>query len=374
METMKIAFVMIRLGFGGAEVQSIDLINNLVQSGWNIKLYCLNSETELLDMIDKRIEVKILKKNSFLDITVIKSMIKNMKEYNPDFIVSVNTYAMLYGFIVNKFLKNKAKHFIIQHTTILHTRKDKIHNLLYKKLMNRIDKVIFVCGNQRKYWVEKYGIKEKLTKVIYNGIDFDRFKNFKSNKEEMRKSLGLSTNDVVIGVNAVFRPEKKHEDVIDALEKLIKAGHNVKLLFIGDGARREYLEDYIKEKDLCGEVIITGFTKDVRPYLDIVDIAVISSVAVETFSISILESMAMGKPIIASNIGGASEQVQIGGNGFLYPAGIVNELVVSIEKIIKDNLYEKMGRKSMHRVENEFNRQNMISEYAGLFLNYNNGG
>jgi glycosyltransferase involved in cell wall biosynthesis len=156
-------------------------------------------------------------------------------------------------------------------------------------------------------------------------------------------------------------------DLVDAAKMLIEKGHSIKLLLVGDGVERKKIEEHAKHCNMVNNLIITGFQQDVRPYILASDIVIMPSVA-ETFSIAILEAMALGKPIVSSNIGGASEQVIDGENGYLFPAGNINALAAKIEIIIEKNLFQSMGKKSRSLVVAKFTSQQMVANYKKLLV------
>ena len=96
------------------------------------------------------------------------------------------------------------------------------------------------------------------------------------------------------------------------------------------------------------------------------DLFVIASSS-ETFSIAILEAMALGKAIVSSNIGGASEQIVDGLNGFLYPPGDVDALAKCLEKIIITKSGSAMGKRSFELVRKQFTVEHMVEQYETLF-------
>ncbi|MBK8286533.1 MAG: glycosyltransferase, partial [Ahniella sp.] len=103
-------------------------------------------------------------------------------------------------------------------------------------------------------------------------------------------------------------------------------------LVIGDGEERANVERRIAELGLESAVVIVGFQSDVRPWVAACDVMAIVSHAVETFSISALESMALERPMIMSRIGGAEEQVSDGVNGFVFDAGDIGALTDCLRK------------------------------------------
>ena len=105
------------------------------------------------------------------------------------------------------------------------------------------------------------------------------------------------------------------------MRRLRDSGVPAKVLIIGDGPRRGEIERQIAELQLTGHAVIAGHRNDVRPYIACCDVMTLTSHVVETFSIAALESMALGKPMVLTRIGGAEEQVRHGTNGFLYERG-----------------------------------------------------
>ena len=115
------------------------------------------------------------------------------------------------------------------------------------------------------------------------------------------------------------------------------------------------------------KIIFLGNVADVRPVLLVMDIFVLTSQS-ETFSNAALEAMAMSKPVILSDVGGASEMVIEGLNGFLYPPGDLSGLVSSIITIIDNNCFDDMGKQSRRIIENNFTFDEMIKQYERVMF------
>jgi glycosyltransferase involved in cell wall biosynthesis len=189
-------------------------------------------------------------------------------------------------------------------------------------------------------------------------------------KSAKRSLLGVGPRDIVITICAALRTEKRHADLIDATKILIDKGYPVKVLIVGDGIEKDNIREHVSRTGMSENVIMLGYQPDVRPFIEIADIVALCS-ASETFSIALLESMSFEKPIVSSDIGGASEQVIDGVNGFIFPPGDRNALASKIEAIIEGNLFETMGRNSRQMVCDKFNMQTMVGRYQQLFLDLN---
>jgi glycosyltransferase involved in cell wall biosynthesis len=105
---------------------------------------------------------------------------------------------------------------------------------------------------------------------------------------------------------------------------------------------------------------------DVRPYIALCNVMVLPSHTIETFSIAALESMALGKPLVLSDVGGASEQVISGVNGFLFPAGDIQALTQHLETLSKRTLQLEMGERAAALVRERFTLQRMLQSYSNM--------
>ncbi len=205
--------------------------------------------------------------------------------------------------------------------------------------------------------------------LIYNGVDTEEFGDRRSPEERgrLRSALGFSDADFVIGISALLRPEKNHVQLVDALAVLRKNGIPARALMIGDGVTRPAIEARALSLGLEGDVVITGLQPDVRPYIAACDALVLCSDA-ETFSLAALEAMALGRPVVHSDIGGAAEMIRPGENGFLFPVGDTEALVDRLARLSHRADRERMGRKARETVEARFSERAMVDRYERLLL------
>jgi glycosyltransferase involved in cell wall biosynthesis len=186
-------------------------------------------------------------------------------------------------------------------------------------------------------------------------------------RQALRQTLGFAKHDYVIAISAVLRPEKNHLQLLNALATLRQMGIPARLLMIGDGPLRPALEARCTALKLQDSVQITGFVGDVRPYLAACDVKVLCSLS-ETFSLAALEAMAMGKPVIHSDVGGASEMIFPGKNGYLFPVGHDGELVSRLLTLSDPKLAQDMGRQARQVVESRFSEKCMVDRYEAVLL------
>jgi glycosyltransferase involved in cell wall biosynthesis len=299
-----------------------------------------------------------------LDVRAVRQLAKHIDDGRIDIVLCTNMYTLLYGWLARLLSRRKVHIVEVFHTTDLRTRKERLLMLLYKPLVRMTELLVYVSHGQARHWRSR-GLRARREAVIHNGIDVERFRDVWSagDKLAFRRTQGFDAQDYVVGLCALMRPEKAHGDLLAGLAHLRRDGINAKGLLIGDGPERARIEGAIRDLGLTDHVCITGYIEDVRPAIAACDVMAITSTAVETFSIAALEGMALGKPIVMSDLGGASEQVTPGVNGLLYPAESVEALADCLRRLADPHSRTEMGRRAALRVANEFSVQAMVRSY-----------
>jgi glycosyltransferase involved in cell wall biosynthesis len=145
-------------------------------------------------------------------------------------------------------------------------------------------------------------------------------------------------------------------------------------LLVGDGDRLGTLQSLAQRLSLNDNIRWLGYQKDPRPYLSIADLFLLPSTAVETFSLALLEALSMGKPVLATDIGGSSEIVIEGVNGFLVKPKDVRSLSEKLGRLVENReLREAFGAKARGSVVQRYHLSNMISKTEGLLMEIASG-
>lgn len=372
MQKNKLLFLISDLGYGGAETQTILLVNGLAEKGYQVMIIAIQDVLDLKDKLNASVRVETLNNKKYMDFAAYRKLQKLYAEFMPDYFFMVDLYPLFYGYLLLRGNTPPVYTLAVVHNTVPRGKKEELKNHYYKHMLNMLDQIIFVSYNQREYWMHRYRISKAKSVVIQNGVDMQWYQSYngKMMRDSIIKPLGWLDNPIVLVMNACLRSEKKHEDMLEALYRLRRDGENVTLLVVGDGAQRPFLEEKIRELGLEHSVYITGFVKDVRPFLQAADISVLTSVSVETLSMAAIESMAMGKPLVLSDIGGASELVEDGCNGYLYPPGDVDALYQVIKKMIHDCNLQKMGEFSSRKARLHFDHEKMLDRYVNILRCY----
>ncbi|NOZ26231.1 MAG: polysaccharide deacetylase family protein, partial [Nitrospirae bacterium] len=197
---------------------------------------------------------------------------------------------------------------------IISSRRDtgdlkKPRQLFLNKRMNAfIDRFIMVCDTVGRRVHENEGVPRHKSVTIYNGVDVERFANVSSSEiERVRGELGLSGKVFVVGISAIFRPEKAYHVFFEGIEGVLPSIDNLKVLVLGFGPTRAYFESYCNRGPLKDVVRFLGFVENVERFLPLMDVFCLVPNKNEGFSNAILEAMAAGRPVIASDVGGNAE-------------------------------------------------------------------
>ena len=358
-------FIVNSLEVGGAEKQVVTLLNHLDTRQFRLHLAYLKSGDRLLPQLDSAKLDALLCCNVSrgLEPRAIRQLATLIHAYNVDAVICTNTYSMLYGYLARARARTRPKLATVFHTTLLRNYKEKAQMLLYRRLFRRSDLLIYVSENQRDHW-RAWGLRAAADAVVHNGIDVDHFSATHTPRQrDLRARLGLTAEDYVIGLCSGLRPEKAHGDLLNALARLHSKGIVAKGLLIGDGPERARIEGIARELGLDQHIVITGLQNDVRPYIACCDVMTLVS-HTETFSLAALESMALGKPLVMSDIGGASEQVVHAQTGLLFEPRDIATLTEHLATLKSAPLRARMGAAAERRVHELFTLRAMTDGFT----------
>lgn len=203
--------------------------------------------------------------------------------------------------------------------------------------------------------------------VVNNGIDLRKF-NPKADHSKIRSQIGISDDVTLILFLARFTAHKQPLTLIRAFAKALKQQPTIHLLMVGDGDQKAIARELIEELGIEDHVTLQPFRQDVPAVLSNADIFVLPSLW-EGLPIGLLEAMAMGKAIIASDVDGTREIVRNNENGLLILTDDLEEnLVRAIVTLAADKkLLEKFEQQAIHTVSQRFNASNMTSQIENIY-------
>ena len=361
---MKIAFLLNSLQTGGAEIHTVDLASALQKQGHECLLFPLLPSAQISD---RGLDCRTVNGNGLSDIAALRRLSGLLKDTAPNLVVAVNERPMMYAHLTRLIGAPTIPTAVIYHTTKLPRGKQRFLHRLAAPMFARSDALVYVSENQRRYWTNE-GLTARSVNTIHNGIDMSRFSPSAVNRyrRQSRAKLGYTADDYVIGLSAAFRPEKNHLQALDAIAALRAAGVSAKLLLIGDGDTLPIVRRYAEDLGIIETVIFAGRQTDVVPWLTAIDVGLLTSTAIETFSLAALEIMALGIPCILSDTGGASEMIDEGQTGRLFPVGDTSVLVARLTELAVTPVRHAMGQAAAKKVGEKFTHGRMVKSYDKL--------
>jgi glycosyltransferase involved in cell wall biosynthesis len=201
---------------------------------------------------------------------------------------------------------------------------------------------------------------------IYNGVDLSRYDDTVPCCT-LPEDYGLEPGSQIVGVIARLEPEKGHPTLLEAWPAVLRAVPDAYLLIIGEGSRREALESLVRDLRIAHRVVFTGRRDDVPEVTAALDVAVLPSYR-EAQGLSILEAMALSRPVVASNVGGIPEMIDDGVTGLLVPPHDAEALSAAIVRLLRDHPFaDTIARAGHDLVHERFCVELMVSAIQTIY-------
>jgi glycosyltransferase involved in cell wall biosynthesis len=356
---------------GGLHRQMLNLVKHINRNLFD-PIICTQTSNGGLKKEFEKVGCKLydLKWKRKFDFSTVYRLVKVLYSERPDIIFIPQAQTFFYYRLARLFWHGKivqigsfrALNFLNGHLKSYFTPFD---NLFSKWLLSSSYRVIVnskAMKNHYTQFIKKGG--QNTIEIINNGSNFS-YPILKL-PATIRQELNLSLSDFIVVMAARLDPWKDFTTLFKAAKIIIKKEPLVRFLIIGEGPLRQKLEQMIFEMDINKNIFLVGEKKDIYNYFNVSDISVLSTNG-EGFSNTILESMAMGKPVIASDVGGNSEV--IGDCGFIIPPKSPKLFAEAILKLKRDKiLLNKIGEAAKERVHQICDINKYISSYETLFL------
>lgn len=205
---------------------------------------------------------------------------------------------------------------------------------------------------------------------VWNGIEIPKLDSTSS--QYVRNLLALEQNRPIVTCACRAVPEKGVEVLFAAFAEIAKTLQSVKpvLVYMGDGPAFNTLRTIRDSLDCSSSIFILGHRQDVSMILQGSDICVVPSLWHEAFGLSVLEGMALAKPVIATCVGGIPEVIEHGKTGLLVPPGDVTALAKSLTELLGDpKRATGLGAEARHRVEQVFSLEKQLDKLTDVIMN-----
>jgi len=364
---VKILFFIDSLQFGGKERRLIELLKTFKSiTDFEIQLVVMNNEVHYNEIFKMDIKINFLSRKRKKDLAIFFELYNICRTFNPDIIHCWDSMTAIYSVPICKILNIKLVNGMVTDTLV--KRGIFIKPYFRAKLTFLFSDII--AGNS-KAGLKSYRAPLHKSVCIYNGIDLKRFINLKEPSILRKQFFGdLSDNVFIAGMVAVFEPRKDYKTLIESAINILNSNFNIRFILIGSGSTLNEIKDMIPEP-YYNKIIFLGNRNDVESIVNVFDLGILctnSDYHGEGISNSILEYMALGKPVVATYGGGTNEVVKDGYNGYLVDSGSVKQLTDKIQEFLNNRqLAKEFGMNGRKIVLQKFNSSKMSQEYYRLF-------
>jgi len=360
-------FIVPSLRRAGAENQVVQLVNGLPDDVFEKHLLSYLPGDELLANLDTdQVAYHRVRRKAKIDLSLARKIGKTIDEEKIDIVHCTLENALLYGLLGARNAVRKPRFICAIHTTRQPSWKNDVaYALIYKHMLKRCAQVWFMCEFQALHWTDRAPFLRERQRIIYNGIraeDFVLVDHIDSGIA-LRKKLAVPGEAKVICSVAGLRHEKRHDVLLMSFKELCeKSELDCYLLLAGSGPMENKLRTTVNQLGLESRVIFLGEVSDVRPLLAMSDCKVLASTA-ETFSMAMLEAMAMQVPVICTRVGGAPEAIRDRESGILISPGDVKELANGLSWILSDDSRRsQVGAAARRSVTRNFTYTRMVEQ------------
>ena len=239
----------------------------------------------------------------------------------------------------------------------------------YRLAISKVDKIVAVSNAAKKFI--SYFTNKKVV-VIPNGVFVDKFKPRK--KSYARKKTGMNGNPIILYIGRLV-PKKGLDTLITAMKRIVGKYPNAKLYIAGKGKLLPFLKTMSSIFGIEKNVEFLGFVEEnILPYIyNSADIFVLPSITGEAFGIVLIEAMASGLPIVASNVGGIAEVLENGKYGLMVKPGNSKELAKAIISVIENNeLWNEIAKKGRNITEEKYAWEKVTNDIIRIYKSVGN--
>lgn len=365
--SIKILFFMDSLHRGGKERRMLELMKELKwRQELEFELVLMDTKIDYPEILKLNIQIHYLIRKTKKDPAVFCKFYKICKTFKPNIIHCWDSMTAVYAIPVCKFLSIKLMNGMVVDTPV----KKNILNKNWLRAQLTFPFSDIIIGNS-KAGLAAYKAPAKKNEYIYNGMDFARFTNLKVPSEMRKEIFGDTLEDIfVAGMVAAFEDRKDYKTLVKAAILLIRGNENVRFVLVGDGSNFLEIKKGVPEL-LSDKIVFLGRRSDVESIVNIFDVGILltnSKVHGEGISNSIIEYMALAKPVIATRGGGTDEVVIDTQNGYLIDPGNEEQLLEKLKLLINQkNLKTELGKRGNQLAHEKFNLKIMANNYLRLY-------
>lgn len=367
---MKVLWIIDSLGPGGAEGLMLPLLKNMSGSTITPRVCALrvrNGNPIAVELEKINVAVDLLPIENLRDVTGFKHLVEYIHRHKPDVVHTQLEASDILGTLAAKYLNIPSVATV--HTLDIPSPKKRVYwrNRLRWSILGWFAKRVIAVSDITRDVYLKLGISGKKIVTMYNGIDLNVFSRRGTRASQKMNILNLSPESVVITTVAVLREPKGIQFMLQAIPAILKETPKLFYVIAGDGDYRTALEELSTQLNIQEHVIFLGHRTDIPEILAASDLFVFPTLQ-DALPTVLFEAMAVGLPIIASEVGGVPEIIRHQENGFLIPPADPSSLAGACIHMLRDRDYSgRLSRSALHTVKDRFDIKKQIQNLVSLY-------
>ncbi len=364
---IRVGFVLHVMQVAGAEMLVAETIKRLGSRLAPVVL-CLDGVGELGTRLQQEgIPVVALGRRPGLDFRVARTLAHEIAARNLE-ILHAHQYSPFFYTALARFVVPHTVHVIFtEHgrhfPDIVSVRRRLVNRWLLARLADDINAV---CRFSARSLADVDGFGDRPIEVIENGIDVSRY-NERVDSVGVRARLGLDSRRRYVICVARFHPVKDHATLLRAFAMVAAARADVDLLLVGDGPLRPQLQSLVETLRIGDRTRFLGVRTDVPELLQAADLFALMSLS-EAASLTLLEAMAAGLPVVVTDVGGNPEIVEEGAHGYLVAREDADAAAAAMLRVLDESgRAQAMGRRARQRASERFQLSRTVGQYYDLY-------
>jgi len=349
---------------GGAQEHIFGLLSRLDRTRYDASVVALSSGSAVRKLQRAGFDVTVIDEPS--DADAISALTAYLAAVRPDVIHTHMYRADVVGTKAAIALgeMDRRRPYVVStvHSSRVRSAEDRE---LIRQLTPSMDQLIAVSKSIERKLADEHRTGAPI-RLIYNGVDLQRYENQEACCT-LPEEYGMEPGSQIVGVVARLEPEKGHQTLIEAWPEVLRRVPDAYLLIVGEGSRRDFLEQLAAAHKVAHRVIFTGRRDDIPAVTAALDVAVLPSWR-EAQGLSILEAMALSRPVVASDVGGIPEMVEDGVTGLLVEHDNPTALANAIVRLLTDHAFaDTIGRAGHDLVHDRFCIELMVKAVEQIY-------
>jgi glycosyltransferase involved in cell wall biosynthesis len=361
---VRVAQIMATGTNGGAQEHVFSLVSRLSPNRYDVRVVSLSHGSSVRRLQKAGFEVSVVDEPD--DRRAVRALAEALAEFEPEVVHNHMYRAEVVGtraaYLLGEQGCRRPAVISTVHSSRVRCVDDREQLRQLTPLMDRL--IVVSKAIERK--IDDEGRAGAPVDLIYNGVDLERY-NHQQPCCTLHEDYSIPEDAPIVGVVARLEAEKGHRTLVEAWVDVAKSVPKAWLLIIGEGSERDALEAQAEALGVSERIVFTGRREDVPAVTAALDVAVLPSYR-EAQGLSVLEAMALNRPVVASNVGGIPEMIEDGATGLLVPPGDSQALAAAIVRLLKDHPYADMLARSGHAlVHDRFCIELMVSQISSIY-------